>query len=76
MDRACSTHGVEEECIQGFGAETRCIQPLGRISFRLENNIKIDLRGLESECMNWIILALDVNLWRALVNTVMNLRVV
>jgi hypothetical protein len=36
---------------------------------------KMDLREIGWDGMNWIDLAQDRNQWRALVNTVMNLRV-
>jgi hypothetical protein len=39
------------------------------------DNIKIDLRGIEWDGMDWIDLAQDRDQRRALVNTVMNLRV-
>jgi hypothetical protein len=39
------------------------------------DNIKIDLREIELDGMDWIELAQDRDHWRALVNTVMNLRV-
>jgi hypothetical protein len=39
------------------------------------NNIKIDLRDIEWDGMDWIDLAQDRDQWRALVNTVMILRV-
>jgi hypothetical protein len=39
------------------------------------DNIKIDLRELGWDVVDWIDLAQDRDLWRALVNTVMNLRV-
>jgi hypothetical protein len=38
-------------------------------------NIKIDLREMGWDVMDWIDLAQDRDQWRALVNTVMNLRV-
>jgi hypothetical protein len=38
-------------------------------------NIKIDLREIGWSGMDWIDLAQDRDQWRALVNTVMNLRV-
>jgi hypothetical protein len=39
------------------------------------NNIKMDLRGIEWDGMDRIDLAEDRDQWRALVNTIMNLRV-
>jgi hypothetical protein len=39
------------------------------------DNIKIDLREIGWNGMDWIDLAEDRDQWRALVNTVMNLRV-
>jgi hypothetical protein len=49
-------------------------RPLGRIS-RWEDNIKMDLIEKGWSGMDWIDLVQDRNQWRALVNTVMNLRV-
>jgi hypothetical protein len=39
------------------------------------DNIKMDLRGIEWDGMDWIDLTQNSDQWRALVNTVMNLRV-
>jgi hypothetical protein len=39
------------------------------------NNIKMDLREIGWDGRDWIELAQDRDHWRALVNTVMNLRV-
>ena len=50
-------------------------RPLGRPRRRWEDNIKIDLLEVECEGMDWINVAQDRDRWRALVNTVMNLRV-
>jgi hypothetical protein len=41
---------------------------------RWVDNMKIDLRGVGWDGMDWIDLAVDRDQWRALVNTVMNLR--
>jgi hypothetical protein len=41
----------------------------------IRNNIRMDLREIGWGGMDWIDLALDRDQWRALVNTVMNLRV-
>jgi hypothetical protein len=50
-------------------------RPLGRPRRRWEDEIKKDLKGIEWGGMEWIDLAQDRDRWRALVNTVMNLRV-
>jgi hypothetical protein len=50
-------------------------RPLGRPRRRWVANIKIDLREIECDGMDCIDLAQDRDHWRALVNTVMNLRV-
>jgi hypothetical protein len=51
-------------------------RPLGRPRCRWVDNIKIDLREIVRNCVDWIDLAEDRDhQWRALVNTVMNLRV-
>jgi hypothetical protein len=50
-------------------------RPLGRPRRRWVDNIKIDLREIGCEGMDWIEVAQDRDQWRALVNTVMNLEV-
>jgi hypothetical protein len=50
-------------------------RPLGRPRHRWEDNIKIDLREIGFGNVDWIHLAQDRDSWRAIVNTVMNLRV-
>ena len=48
---------------------------LGRHRRRWEDNIKMDLQEVGCVGMDWIELAQDRDMWRALVNAVMNLRV-
>ena len=50
-------------------------RPLGRPRRRWEDNIKIDLQEVGCGGMDWIELAQDMDSWWALVNSVMNLRV-
>jgi hypothetical protein len=50
-------------------------RPLGRQRRRWVENIKMDLREIGWDGLDWIDLAQDRDQWRALVNTVMNLRV-
>jgi hypothetical protein len=45
------------------------------IIIRWVDNIKIDLREIGWDGMDWINLAQDRDQWRVLVNTAMNLRV-
>jgi hypothetical protein len=50
-------------------------KPLGRPRRRWENGIRMDLKEIGWGSVDWIQLAQDRGRWRALVNTVMNLRV-
>jgi hypothetical protein len=50
-------------------------RPLGRPRRRWEDNIKMDLREIGFGDVDWLHWAQDKDRWRALVNTVMNLRV-
>jgi hypothetical protein len=50
-------------------------RPLGRPRHRWINNIKMDLLEIGLDVVDWIGLAQDRCRWRALVNSVMNLRV-
>jgi hypothetical protein len=50
-------------------------RPLGRQRRRWEDNIRMDLRGVGRGDVDWIDLAQDRNRSRALVNSVLNIRV-
>jgi len=50
-------------------------RPLGRSRRRWEDNIKMDLQKVGGDCEGWMELAQERDRWRALVSTVMNLRV-
>jgi hypothetical protein len=50
-------------------------RPLGRPRRRWVDNIKMDIRDIGWDGMAWIDLAQDGDQWKALVKTVMNLRV-
>jgi hypothetical protein len=53
-----------------------CILGVSRnVKWLWVDNIKMDLREIGWDVMDWIDLAQDRDRWRALVNTVMNLRV-
>jgi hypothetical protein len=49
--------------------------PLGRARHRWMDNIRMDLEEVGWGNVDWISLAQDKNRWRALVNSVINLRV-
>jgi hypothetical protein len=50
-------------------------RPLGRPRRRWVDNITIYLREIGWDGMDWIDLTQDWDQWRAVVNTVMNLRI-
>jgi hypothetical protein len=75
MGRACSTNGGEEECYRILVGKPEAKRPLARPICRWVDNIKIDLREIGWDGVDWIDLAQDMDQWRAVVNTVMNLRV-
>jgi hypothetical protein len=55
----------------GYWWESQEVRPRRR----WVDNIKMDLREIGWDGVDWIDLAQDRDQWRALVNTVMNLRV-
>jgi len=50
-------------------------RPMRRPRWRWEDNIKMDLQEVGGVCGDWMELAQDRDRWRALVSTLMNLRV-
>jgi hypothetical protein len=58
-----------------LGGRAEGMKLLRRPRRRWEDNIKIDLKERLLECVRWFHLAEDNDLWRAVVDTVMNLRV-
>jgi len=60
-----------------FVLQLQGLKVLGRLWHRWEDNIRMDLWEIGWEGVDWIHLAEDSrDQWRAVVNTVMNLRVV
>jgi hypothetical protein len=75
MGRACSTYVEKRNAYRILVGKPEGKKPLGRPGRRWEDNIKMDFREISWGGMDWIDLAQDRDQWRALVNTVMNLRV-
>ena len=66
----------EGRCVpRALVGKTEGKRPLGRPRRRWEDNIKMDLQEMGGGCEDWMELAQDRDWWRALVSTVMNLRV-
>jgi hypothetical protein len=72
---ACGTRGRGEKRVQGFYGKPEGKRPLERPKRRWENGIRMDLRENGWGGLEWIHLAQDRDRWRAVVNAVMNLRV-
>jgi hypothetical protein len=75
MGRACSALGEKGNAFKIWVGKPEWKRPLGRPKHRWEDNIKMDLREIRWNGMNWIKLAQNRDLWRALVNRVRNLSV-
>ena len=76
MGGACSACGGQNRCIQGFSGENRWKErPLGTLSLRWDDNIKMEVQKVGWVGMDWIDLTLVRGRWLAVVNAVMDLRV-
>jgi hypothetical protein len=67
--------GIVQACTGYWWGNLRVKRPRGRPRRRWEDNIKMDLQEIGCGGMDWIELAQDRDMWRALVNVVMNLPV-
>jgi hypothetical protein len=75
MSRACSTDGERRNAYRILVGKPEGERSLGRPICRWVDNIRMDLRETGGDDMDCIDLAQDRDQWRALMNTVMNLRV-
>jgi hypothetical protein len=75
MGRACSTNGVKSNAYRMLVGKPEGKRPLERLGHMLVDNIKMELREIRWSGLDRIDLGEDRDQRRALVNTVMNLRV-
>jgi hypothetical protein len=71
----CGTNGEKRNVYRLLVGKQEGKRPLGRPRRRWIDNIKMNLLEIGVNVVDWIGLALDRYRWRALVNSVMNLRV-
>jgi hypothetical protein len=75
MGRTCRTNAEKRNAIRILVGKPEGKRQLGRPRRRWVDNIEVDLRGIGWGGMDWIDVAHDRDHRRAVVNTVMNLRV-
>jgi hypothetical protein len=66
MGRACSTKGEKRNAYMILVGKPEGKRPLGRPKCRWVDNIKIDLREIGWDGMDWMDLAQDRDQWRLL----------
>jgi hypothetical protein len=74
MVGACSAHGEKRKVYKIFLGNPDGNKRLGRPRRGWQDNIKMGLRKIGLEDVNWIHLVNDRDRWRAPVITIMNLR--
>jgi predicted small integral membrane protein len=72
---ACSTNGEKSSAYRLLEGRPEGKKPLERPRHRWVDNIRMVLVEVGWVDVAWIGLAQDTNMWRALVNSVLNLRV-
>jgi len=75
MGGACGAYGKGIGVYRVLVGKPEGKRPLGRPRPIWEDNIKMDLQEVGGGCGDWMELAEDRDRWRALVSTVMNIRV-
>jgi hypothetical protein len=67
--------GARRDVCRVLVAKSEGKRPLGRLRHRWEESIKMDFQEVGCGDMDWIELAQDRGMWRALVTAVISLRV-
>jgi hypothetical protein len=75
MGWACSTNEENRNAYMLLVGKPEGRRPLGRPRRRWLDNIRMDLVEVGWGDVDWICMAQDRDRWRALVNSVLNLRV-
>jgi hypothetical protein len=75
IGRACSTNGEKRNAYKLLVGKPEGRRPLGRPRRMWVDNIRMHLVEVRWGDVDWIGLAQDRDRWRALVNSVLNLRV-
>jgi hypothetical protein len=75
MGGTCSTNGEKRNALGCWRGKPEGRRPLRRPRCRWVDNIRMDLVEVGCGDVDWIRLAQDRDRWRALVNSVLNLRV-
>jgi len=75
MGWACGAYGEGRGLHRVLVGKIEGKRPLGRPRLRWEDNIKMNLQEVGGAFGDWVLLAQDRDSWRALMSTVMNLRV-
>jgi hypothetical protein len=75
MNGSCSTNGERKNANRLMVIKPEGKRPVGRPRRRWVHNIRMDLGEVGWGDVDWIGLAQDRKRWRALVNSVLNLRV-
>jgi hypothetical protein len=75
MGGSCSANGEKKNAYRLLAGKQERYRPLGKPGRRCVDNIRMDLGEVGWSDVDWIGLAQDRDRWRALVNSVKNLRV-
>jgi hypothetical protein len=75
VDETCSASGEKRNSYRLLIGKPEEMNPLGRPRHRWKDNIKMDPIEIGWGGVDWIVPARNRGDWRALVNVVMNLRV-